>query len=94
MGIPIESEIFKHFASVFGQDCYFRIRLPQGYLWSSILFCERIHDEILQGILGAPQYSDNLLVGAKNPQELKGKALEAFERFDKYGLRVNSNKVK
>ena len=92
-GIPIERELSKLFGFTFGQDRYVWMRLPQGWLWSSILFCERIH-EILHGIPGVPQYSDNVLVGAKTPQELKEKAIRVFERFDKYGLKVNFNKVK
>ena len=49
--------------------------------------------EILHGIPGVPQYSENVLVGAKTPQELKEKAIRVFERFDKYGLKVNFNKM-
>ena len=50
--------------------------------------------KILHGIPDLPQYSDNILVGAKTPQEFKGKAHKVFERIDKYELKVNINKVK
>ena len=66
------------------------IRLPQGWKWSSILFCERIA-EILKG-LGCPQYSDNVLVGSETEEGLLEKAVEVFQRFDQYGIKVNFEK--
>ena len=65
--------------------------MPQGWKWSSILFCERVA-EILKDII-CPQYSDDVLIGAKTPQELREKALRVFAQFDKYGVKVNYDKV-
>ena len=52
-GVPIEEDLVRYFGFTFGQDRYVWVRLPQGWLWSSPLFCERIH-EILHGIQGVP----------------------------------------
>ena len=92
-GIPVDESLSRLFGFTFGSDRYVWLRLPQGWMWSSVLFGERVH-EILTGIPGVPQYSDNVLVGAKTPEELMDKALQVFERFDKYGLKVNFGKVK
>ena len=63
-----------------------------GWKWSPILFCERIA-EILKGV-GCPQYSDNVLVGSETEEGLLEKAVEVFQRFDQYGIKVNFEKVK
>ena len=92
--LPIDRNLSKLFGFTFGQKRYAWIRLPQGWKWSSPIFCERIA-EILKGIPGGiPQYCDNVLVGAKTPEELMQKALQVFARFDEYGLKVNFEKVK
>ena len=92
--LPIDRDLSKLFGFTFGQKRYAWIRLPQGWKWSSPIFCERIA-EILKGIPGGiPQYCDNVLIGAKTPEELMEKALQVFKRFNEYGLKVNFEKVK
>ncbi len=92
-GIPVDKELSKLFGLSYGTDRYVWVRLPQGWMWSSVLFGERIH-EILNGIVGVPQCSDIVLIGATTPSEIMEKALKVFGRFDEYGLKVNFDKVK
>ena len=92
--LPIDRDLSSLFGFTFGQKRYAWVRLPQGWMWSSPIFCERIA-EILKPIPGrAPQYCDNVLVGAATPVELMTKALKVFEVFNDYGLKVNFDKVK
>ena len=90
-GIPVDETLSRLFGFSYGSDRFRWCRLPQGWKWSSILFCERVA-EILRGIF-CPQYSDDVLVGAESPEELREKALNVFSRFDQYGVKVNYEKV-
>ena len=91
-GVPVDDTLSRLFGFTFGDRRFRWVRLPQGWLWSSVLFGERIA-EIIRGI-GCPQYSDNVLVGAETPELLLEKALEIFQRFDRFGIKVNFEKVK
>ena len=90
-GIPVDDTLSRLFGFTFGDKRFRWCRLPQGWKWSSILFCERIA-EILQDII-CPQYSDDVLIGAESTDELREKALRVFSQFDKYGVKVNFDKV-
>ena len=90
-GIPVNEELSKLFGFSFGSRRFRWVRLPQGWLWSPILFGERIA-EILRG-LETPQYSDDVLIGAETPDELYEKAIKVFGRFDEFGVKVNYDKV-
>ena len=91
-GIPVDEELSRLFGFTYGVRRFRWVRLPQGWKWSLILFCEKIV-EILKG-LDCPQYSDNVLVGSDTEEGLLEKALEVFHRFDQYGIKVNFDKVK
>ena len=91
-GVSVDDTLSRLFGFTFGDRRFRWVRLPQGWLWSSVLFGERIA-EIIRGI-GCPQYSDNVLVGAETPKLLLEKALEIFQRFDRFGIKVNFEKVK
>ena len=90
-GIPVDEELSKLFGFTYGNRKFRWIRLPQGWMWSPVLFGERIA-EILGG-LNVPQYSDDVLIGAETPEELYMVALAVFERFEDYGVKVNFDKV-
>ena len=90
--IPIHEDLTWLFGFTYGDRRFFWLRLPQGWKWSSVLFCERIA-EILKGMT-CPQYSDNVLVGAVTLEELEETAIEVFRRFDTYGIKVNFDKVR
>ena len=53
-GIPVDSVLAKLFGFTFGDERFYWNRLPQGWKWSSPLFCERIA-EILHGIINILQ---------------------------------------
>ena len=91
-GIPVDEELSRLFGFSYGVRRFCWGRLPQGWKWSSVLFCERVA-EILWGII-CPQYSDNVLVGAETPEILLQRADEVFFRFNEYGVKVNFDKVK
>ena len=40
------------------------------------------------------QYADNVLIGVETLEELRSLALQVFERFDEFGIKVNYNQVK
>ena len=90
-GIPVDLKLSRLFGFTYGSKRYRWVRLPQGWKWSSILFCERIA-EILEGVF-CPQYSDDVFVGAETPEELLEKAEEVFRRFHEFGVKVNFDKV-
>ena len=48
-GIPVEDKLSKLFGFTYGNRRFRWIRLPQGWMWSPVLFGERIA-EILQGL--------------------------------------------
>ena len=89
--IPVSDELSRFFGFSWGVKRYKWTRVPQGWLWSSILFHERIA-EIFRG-LGVVQYVDDLLIGGRTPREVWDKALKVFERLEEYGLKVNYNKM-
>ena len=89
-GIPVDRNLSRLFGFSYGSKRYRWVRLPQGWKWSSILFCERV-SEILEGVF-CPQYSDDVFVGAETPELLLEKALEVFRRFDAFGVKVNFDK--
>ena len=91
-GIPVDETLSRLFGFMYGSRRFVWVRLPQGWLWSSVFFCERIA-EILKG-LDSPQYSDDVLVGAETPRELFEKAVEVYRRFNDFGVKVNYDKVK
>ena len=91
-GVPVDEELSRLFGFSYGVKRYRWVRLPMGWLWSPILFGERIA-EILKGV-ECSQYSDNVLLGAETPSQLLEKALEVFRRFDEFGIKVNFEKVK
>ena len=91
-GIPVDETLSRLFGFMYGSRRFVWVRLPQGWLWSSVFFCERIA-EILKG-LDSPQYSDDVLVGAETPRELFEKAVEVYRRFNNFGVKVNYDKVK
>ena len=91
-GIPVDETLSRLFGFMYGSRRFVWVRLPQGWLWSSVFFCERIA-EILKG-LDTPQYSDDVLVGAETPSELFEKAVEVYRRFNEFGVKVNYDKVK
>ena len=90
-GIPVEDKLSKLFGFTYGNRRFRWIRLPQGWMWSPVLFGERIA-EILRG-LEVPQYSDDVLIGAETPEDLYDKAIKVFGRFEEYGVKVNFDKV-
>ena len=90
-GIPVDENLSKLFGFTYGSKRYRWNRLPQGWKWSSILFCDRVA-EILDGIF-CLQYSDDVLVGAETPELLLEKVVEVFRRFDDFGVKVNFDKV-
>ncbi len=91
-GVPVDEELSRLFGFTFGTRRFRWVRLPQGWTWASVLFGERIA-QILRGVR-CPQFSDNVLVGARTPVELMKKAMEVFKRFNDYGVKVNFDKVK
>ena len=90
-GIPVDDELSRLFGFSYGTRRFCWKRLPQGWKWSSVLFCERVA-EILRGI-ECPQYSDDVLVGAEAPEILLQKAESVFKRFEDFGVKVNYDKV-
>ena len=90
-GIPVDRTLLQLFGFFYGSKRYRWTRLPQGWKWSSILFCDRVA-EILDGCF-CPQYSDDVFIGAETPELLLAKAEQVFQRFADYGVKVNFDKV-
>ena len=90
-GIPVDETLSHLFGFTYGSRRFVWKRLPQGWLWSPIFFGERVA-KILRG-LDIPQYSDDVLVGAKSPEKLFDKAVEVFRRFQEFGVKVNYDEV-
>ena len=57
-----------------------------------ILFHERVA-EIVRAIC-CLQHANNVLIGAEMLEELRERDLQAFAKFDEYGIKVNYDKVK
>lgn len=89
--MPVDEVLSRLFGFTFGADRFRWVRLPQGWKWSSPLFGERVA-EILWDII-APQYSDDVLGGGTTPEQLHDVAIEIFDRFDHFGVKVNFDKV-
>ena len=90
--IPVDELLSKQFAFCYDTKRYRWTRLPQGWSWSSVLFHERVA-EILRGVR-CLQYADNVLVGARTPEELLEVTRQVFERFREFGIKVNFRKIK
>lgn len=66
-------------------------RIPQGFLWSPVLFSERI-SEVLRNV-DVIQYMDDLLIGSHEMSSLRRKTRKVFARLSEFGLKANFTKT-
>ena len=66
-------------------------RLPFGVSSAASTF-QRVMDTILMGFKGVQCFLDDILIGAKNLEELKRKLFSVFERLQKHKVKVNFDK--
>ena len=87
----IESRDFKSFRfNIFNETYVWRVIL-QGFGWREIRFVERVKG-ILHG-LRVIDYADDVLVGASSTAEHDCNLRLVLRRFEKFGLRLNKDKV-
>lgn len=67
-------------------------RLPQGWKWNIILFCECMAEIIRE--ISSLQYTNNIVIGEESLEELRAIAHQGFAYFDEYGIQVDFDEVK
>jgi len=90
--VPLDRSIRHLFAFQYGHRRWVYNRLPQGFSFSPIFFAERIA-QILEGT-SAINFADDLIVGGDSPEEHHDNLLAVFRRLQKFGLKVNPNKMR
>lgn len=89
--ILVDETLSKLFGFAYVVKRYRWNRLPQEWKWSMVLFHERVAEIVSD--LPCLQYADNVLTGSTSLEELRSIALQVFQRFDEYGIKINFEKV-
>jgi len=90
--IPLDPALRRLFGFQFGHRRWVYNRLPQGFSFSPIFFAERVA-HILEGT-NSTNFADDVIVGGATPEEHHSNLFAVFRRLEKYGLKVNSEKMK
>jgi len=90
--VPLDPAIRHLFSFQFGHRRWVYNRLPQGFSFSPIFFSERVA-QIIEGTQ-AINFADDLIVGGETPEDHHENLCATFRRLKKFGLKVNSNKMK
>jgi len=90
--VPLDVSVRHLFGFQFGHRRWTYTRLPQGFSFSPIFFAERVA-QIIEGT-SAINFADDLIVGGETPEEHHENLFSVFHRFQRFGLKVNSEKSK
>ena len=90
--VPIEASLKPLFAFQYRHTRWQFKRLPQGFSFSPILFSERV-SYLLEGT-GALSFMDDIIIGGQTPEEHHAQLFRVMKRLQKFGLKLNSVKMK
>lgn len=90
--VPIDSQLSHLFGFTFDSLRWKWQVLPQGFLWSGVLFNERLAEVLNLAGEGVTNYADDIIISGKSKKEVWERTLKVAQVLSDFGLRINPQK--